>query len=486
MENVTPAFLMKLKKMVDDPSCDHLISWNENGKSFIIHNVTEFSQDMLPYYYKHNNYSSFVRQLNMYGFRKALDISQGNLKSNANTVEFYHQLFVQNEDDCLKLIKRKVPSSKNEIARVPSRIVDENFMEEFNFMKTKYKEFKNILTKRDNESRALWRELATLKHENGALKENLNKLFRFLAAYVPATAKNLNVNKSLKRKFPLMIENSSQENESERILVDPYIEDDSIVPTCSPQRASICEITHSSSPTSSPKKISSPVTLNENASISKLLIPETILKEPILQDGTHLTTENIQPLDLLSSEPSLFLSLDDCDSAALEKDFLGINFDNQVENVESNHKTPEFEMNSILPEDVLSSTDLDSLTNNDERSVALPDVPYLSIPDGDSEMHDFLKFNVPHGINLESYNFSNLFPQDNSRSINTLWDDLSTTVSIPGNELVPFHPEDSDYYFNDLISPISVDDESVTLNTPQVGEMETPNFNSTTPVKIIK
>ena len=60
-----PAFLNKLWKMVDDPSTNHLISWNPEGNSFVINNQIEFAQSQLPYYYKHSNMQSFVRQLNM-------------------------------------------------------------------------------------------------------------------------------------------------------------------------------------------------------------------------------------------------------------------------------------------------------------------------------------------------------------------------------------------------------------------------------------
>ena len=38
MTSNVPAFLGKLWKMVDDPDTDYLISWSDEGNSFIIHN----------------------------------------------------------------------------------------------------------------------------------------------------------------------------------------------------------------------------------------------------------------------------------------------------------------------------------------------------------------------------------------------------------------------------------------------------------------
>ena len=64
--NSLPPFLTKTYEMVDDPSTDSVVSWSANNKSFIVWNPPEFARDLLPRFFKHNNFSSFIRQLNTY------------------------------------------------------------------------------------------------------------------------------------------------------------------------------------------------------------------------------------------------------------------------------------------------------------------------------------------------------------------------------------------------------------------------------------
>ena len=52
--------------VVDDSTCDDIVSWTENGTQFTIHQTNEFASELLPKYFKHRNFSSFVRQLNSY------------------------------------------------------------------------------------------------------------------------------------------------------------------------------------------------------------------------------------------------------------------------------------------------------------------------------------------------------------------------------------------------------------------------------------
>lgn len=59
-------FLNKTYQLVEDCTVDDVISWNEDGSTFIVWNPAEFASDLLPKYFKHNNFSSFVRQLNTY------------------------------------------------------------------------------------------------------------------------------------------------------------------------------------------------------------------------------------------------------------------------------------------------------------------------------------------------------------------------------------------------------------------------------------
>ncbi|XP_039915446.1 heat shock factor protein 2 isoform X8 [Hirundo rustica] len=213
-----PAFLSKLWALLGETPSNQLITWSQNGKSFLVLNEQRFAKEILPKYFKHNNMASFVRQLNMYGFRKVVHVDSGIVKlERYGPVEFRHAYFRQGREDLLEHIKRKVSSSRPEENKIRQEDLSKIIC---SAQKVQIKqttiESQLSLLKRENES--LWREVSELRAKHLQQQQVIRKIVQFIVTLVQN-----NQLVSLKRKRPLLLNTNgpTKSNVFQKIVKEP-------------------------------------------------------------------------------------------------------------------------------------------------------------------------------------------------------------------------------------------------------------------------
>lgn len=214
-----PAFLNKLRSMVDDPNTDELIRWSPDGASFFVPNHVRFGDQVLPRFFKHNRFSSFVRQLNMYGFHKVPHLQQGALKHDSpqesELWEFSNPHFHRDHPDWLSKVQRKKgprDDKDNHADREASATTGQELMHAGALMRTDFgmnnlgadanadgalqlasvlnaiNAIKNAQTSisadlrhLQNSNQNLWQEAVESRQRAKRQQETINKILRFLA-----------------------------------------------------------------------------------------------------------------------------------------------------------------------------------------------------------------------------------------------------------------------------------------------------------------
>lgn len=111
-----PIFLRKTYHMID--TCDSKVaSWSDDGETFIVKQPKIFESTIIPQFFKHSKFSSFVRQLNFYGFRKikysdTIKIDAQLEAETANYWRFRHEHFLRGRPELLMEIKRSNSQSQ--------------------------------------------------------------------------------------------------------------------------------------------------------------------------------------------------------------------------------------------------------------------------------------------------------------------------------------------------------------------------------------
>mmetsp|Transcript_50352 Transcript_50352/g.151637 ORF Transcript_50352/g.151637 Transcript_50352/m.151637 type:complete len:1033 (-) Transcript_50352:696-3794(-) len=96
-----PSFPFKLHYLLDDVARlgqDEIITWLPHGRCFRVLKQKEFVEHVMPRYFQLSKYSSFLRQLNLYGFHR---FSAGPDKG-----AYYHELFLRGKPFLAKRMVR--------------------------------------------------------------------------------------------------------------------------------------------------------------------------------------------------------------------------------------------------------------------------------------------------------------------------------------------------------------------------------------------
>uniref|UniRef100_A0A8D0C845 Heat shock transcription factor 2 n=1 Tax=Salvator merianae TaxID=96440 RepID=A0A8D0C845_SALMN len=213
-----PAFLSKLWALVGDAPSNQLITWSQNGQSFLVLDEQRFAKEILPKYFKHNNMASFVRQLNMYGFRKVVHVDSGIVKLERDgPVEFQHPYFKQGREDLLEHIKRKVSSSRPEENKIRQEDLSK-IISSAQKVQIKQETIESRLSALKRENESLWREVAELRAKHLQQQQVIRKIVQFIVTLVQN-----NQLVSLKRKRPLLLNTNGAQKSNifQQIIKEP-------------------------------------------------------------------------------------------------------------------------------------------------------------------------------------------------------------------------------------------------------------------------
>lgn len=124
-------FIKRLTEMLSDTKYSEVVSWNEDGSIINIKEDKTFINKVLPIYFKHCSMPNFVRQLNMYDFKKVKECG-------SSVIGYRNHLFNRDQTSLSLEIIRKTSSkslmTKSELKmnRMPKQNSDFSLKEDMN------------------------------------------------------------------------------------------------------------------------------------------------------------------------------------------------------------------------------------------------------------------------------------------------------------------------------------------------------------------
>jgi hypothetical protein len=105
--NGEATFPFKLYDILEDASSEgfaHIVSWMPNGNGFKMHDREQFKKTIIARYFNQIHYKSFIRQLNLYSFKRK---ERGS---------YFHDFFVRGERSLCGLMERSKIKNRGVVA----------------------------------------------------------------------------------------------------------------------------------------------------------------------------------------------------------------------------------------------------------------------------------------------------------------------------------------------------------------------------------
>ena len=100
-----PSFPVKMHAILSRPDLADIVSWMPHGRSWRVWKPREFEVKVIPTYFEHNKFSSFIRQANGWGFRRITT-------KGPDRNSYYHELFLQGVPHLAKMMQRPSANQK--------------------------------------------------------------------------------------------------------------------------------------------------------------------------------------------------------------------------------------------------------------------------------------------------------------------------------------------------------------------------------------
>lgn len=167
------SFLIKLYTILNDKDYSKFIHWSRDGKSFIITNSNDFTKNVLPKFFNHQKFSSFVRQLNLYNFHKVKTKEKKEQKYTHK--EFSKDKTLEQIKTIKKPIKPKIDDRSNQNQNI--EILDSNFFDNIKIDESKKNEYQNLIENGDmsniTNQKKIFNYLLDNSIKNNAIQKNI-------------------------------------------------------------------------------------------------------------------------------------------------------------------------------------------------------------------------------------------------------------------------------------------------------------------------